>query len=360
MRLTQNLDRRAFLRVGGLSGAAVLAAACAPAAAPAPAPAAPAAPAQPAQPSQPAAPAAPAAPAQPAAPAKPAWEQEWDTLVAAAKKEGVVAIQTLSSAGIRKTLDAFSEKYGITYEQRADASSSIWAPKIEKEQTAGIYSLDIAIVPANSAISKLRPTGAWEPIKPLMFRPDVVDEKAWRGGFSSRWADKDENLCFSWEFDVRHSVAINTSMVKEGEITAFPDLLKPQFKGKIVSDDPRSGGMWIPFARIRAEHGDEVVKRYFAEQELNYVRDPRQVAESMVRGKYPVAFGLRPTAMQEFFAEGLGTGYQVARHPGNGLCPRNRHLPCLEGATPERRQTVHQLVPHQRGPRPPRDERAYQ
>ena len=95
-------------------------------------------------------------------------------------------------------------------------------------------------------------------------------------------------------------------MVKEGEITGFPDLLKPQFKGKTVSDDPRSGGMWLPFARIRAEHGDELVKRYFAEQELNYVRDPRQVAESMVRGKYPVAFGLRPTAMQEFFAEGLG------------------------------------------------------
>ena len=188
MRLTQTLDRRAFLRVGGLSGAAVLAAL----------PvhrqrhphllAAPAAPAQPAQPSQPA---APAAPAQPAAPAKPAWEQEWDTLVAASKKAGVVAIQTLSGAGIRKTLDAFSEKFGITYEQRADASSSIWAPKIEKEQTAGIYTLDVAIVPSNSAISKLRPTGAWEPIKPLMFRPDVVDEKTWRGGFSSRWADKD-------------------------------------------------------------------------------------------------------------------------------------------------------------------------
>ena len=248
-------------------------------------------------------------------------EQEWDTLVTAAKKEGVVAIQTLSGAGIRKTLDAFSEKYGITYEQRADASSSIWAPKIEKEQTAGIYTLDIAIVPANSAISKLRPTGAWEPIKPLMFRPNVVDEKAWRGGFSSRWADKDENLCFSWEFDVRHSVAINTSMVKEGEITAFPDLLKPQFKGKSVSDDPRSGGMWIPFARIRAEHGDEVVKRYFAEQELNYVRDPRQVAEAMVRGKYPVAFGLRPTAMQEFFAEGLGKDIKWLDIPVMGFVP---------------------------------------
>ena len=187
MRLTQTLDRRAFLRVGGLSGAAVLAAACAPAAAPAPAGCA-SSPAQPAQPSQPA---APAAPAQPTAPAKPAWEQEWDTLVAASKKAGVVAIQTLSGAGIRKTLDAFSEKFGITYEQRADASSSIWAPKIEKEQTAGIYTLDIAIVPSNSAISKLRPTSAWEPIKPLTFRPDVVDEKTWRGGFSSRWADKD-------------------------------------------------------------------------------------------------------------------------------------------------------------------------
>ena len=191
-------------------------------------------------------------------------------------------------------------------EQRADNSSSIWAPKISKEQSAGIFTLDVAMVPANSAISKLRPTGAWQPIRPIMFRPDVLEEKAWRGGFSNRWADKDENLAYSWEFAVSHSVAINTKVIKDGDIKSFADLLKPEYKGKIASQDPRSGSMWIPFTKIRAIHGDEMVKRYLYEQDLAYIRDTRQVAEAMVREKYPIAFGLRVAAMSEYFEQGLG------------------------------------------------------
>ena len=224
----------------------------------------------------------------------------------AAKQEGTLGIQTLVGAGIRKTLDQFSEEFGITIEQRADASSSIWAPKIEKEQSAGIFTLDLAMVPANSAISKLRPTGAWQPIKPIIFRPDVLDTSVWTGGFEGRWADKDKNLCFSWEYNVSHSVAINTKVIKDGDITGFPDLLKPEYKGKIVSNDPRSGGMWIPFTKIREAHGDEMVKRYFAEQDLTFIRDTRLLAEAMVREKYPIGFGLSLPPMKEYFDQGLG------------------------------------------------------
>ena len=95
------------MRVGGLSGAAVLAAACAPAAAPAPAGCASSPRAQPAQPSQPA---APAAPAQPAAPTKPAWEQEWDTLVAESMVRGKYPV----AFGLRPTAmqEFFAEGLG--------------------------------------------------------------------------------------------------------------------------------------------------------------------------------------------------------------------------------------------------------
>lgn len=183
-----SVNRRAFIRISGLTGAAAIAAACSPTAAPAGGGAS----------------AGGAASNAPRA----AWEKDWDDLVVAAKKEGKLGVQTLTGTGMRTFVEAFEKAFGITAEHRADASSSIWGPKIQKEQEAGVFALDVAVVPPNSALSQLRPTGAWVPIRPLIFRPDVLDTKVWREGFDARWMDKDRNLGFNWEFDVRHSVAV--------------------------------------------------------------------------------------------------------------------------------------------------------
>jgi spermidine/putrescine-binding protein len=278
------LPRRTFLRVAGLGGAAAMAAACSPAAAPG----------------------GGATTGGNAPAAKAAWEKEWEDLVAAAKKEGKLGIQTLTGIGYRKYVETFEQQFGITAEHRADASASIWGPKIQKEQEAGLFTLDIAVVPPNSALSVLRPTGAWVPIRPHLFRPDVIADKYWRNGFDARFMDKDKALAFNWEFDVRHSLAVNTAFVKEDEIKEFPDLLKPQFKGKIISDDHRTGGMYIPFTSVRQKWGDDMVRKYLTEQDIVFNRDQRQIAENLVRGRYPIAFGTRPSALKEFQDQGLG------------------------------------------------------
>ena len=197
-------------------------------------------------------------------------------------------------------MDAFEKAFDITVEQRADASSSIWGPKIQKEQEAGVFALDVAVVPPNSALSLLRPTGAWVPIKPLMFRPDVVDARIWRDGIDARWMDKDRNIAFNWEFDVRHSVTANTTMIKADEIKEFPDLLKPQFKGKIISNDVRSGALFLPFTAVRKKWGDDMARRYLTEQDVIWNRDKRAIAEALVRGKFPIAFGIDRSALKEF------------------------------------------------------------
>ncbi|MSQ27341.1 MAG: extracellular solute-binding protein [Dehalococcoidia bacterium] len=283
--LGASVNRRAFLRISGLTGAAAVAAACSPAAAPAGT--------------------GPAPTTGTGGASKAAWEKEWDELIAAAKKEGKLGIQTLTGVGYRKYVETFEQTFGIIAEHRADASASIWGPKIQKEQEAGIFTLDVAVVPPNSALSVLRPTGAWVPIKPLLFRPDVIDDKFWRDGFAARFMDKDRNLAFNWEFDVRHSIGINTSVIKEDEIKEFPDLLKPQFKGKIISDDVRTGGMYLPFTAVRKKWGDDMARKYLTEQDITFTRDQRQIAENLVRGRFPIAFGVRPTALTEFQQQGL-------------------------------------------------------
>ncbi|MEK7216197.1 MAG: hypothetical protein AAB289_11430, partial [Chloroflexota bacterium] len=156
--LEASVNRRAFIRISGLTGAAAVAAACSPAAAPAGS-------------------GGPAPTTGTGGASKAPWENEWDELIAAAKKEGKLGIQTLTGVGYRKYVEAFEKTFGIAAEHRADASASIWGQKIIKEQEAGIFALDVAVVPPNSALSVVRPTGAWVPIKPLIFRPDVVDNK---------------------------------------------------------------------------------------------------------------------------------------------------------------------------------------
>ncbi|MSQ27340.1 MAG: extracellular solute-binding protein [Dehalococcoidia bacterium] len=293
--------RRAFLRVAGLSGAAAIAAACAPAAAPAP---------------------AAGAPAGGAAPAgKAAWEKEWDDLVAAAKKEGKLTAILVTGTGWRKMLDKFGDTFGITVEAGGGTSASIWVPKVQKEREAKIYSYDVAVTPPNSAITLLRPEGAWDPVRPLMFRPDILDSKVWRDGFEGRWMDKDKQVCFNWEFAVTRSFSINTDLVKPDELKSVNDVLNPKWKGKIIAADARIGGTFLAMAALRSVYGDEWVKKFLTEMDVTFTRDQRAVTEGLVRGRYAIALYNVKTVFQEFADQGLGKNIQYLDYPQADYAP---------------------------------------
>lgn len=148
MAITDRVDRRAFLGSAGVAAAA----ACAP--------------------STPAPSQVPSSGTVP----KAAWETEWDRLVAAAKQEGKLSLFTLAGSGYRKGADGFEKAFGIPVEHGAESSASIWVPKMEKEREAGIYSYDVVVVPPNSALIRLKPKATWDPIRPVIFRPDVLDD----------------------------------------------------------------------------------------------------------------------------------------------------------------------------------------
>ena len=187
------IARRQFL---GTAMGAAAAAACAPAAAPA----------------------APAAPAPPVGAPRAAWEVDWDRLVAAAKQEGKLSAFTLTGSGYRKALEEFERSFGVNVDHQAEASASIWVPKMQKEREAGVYTFDIVVSPPNSALLRLKPVGAWNPVRPVIFRPDVLDDGVWREGFEGQFMDVDKQLAFSYEYDVNHAIAIDTNQVKPEEI----------------------------------------------------------------------------------------------------------------------------------------------
>ena len=280
------LSRRGFLRVTGGAAAAAGAAACAPAVAP---------------PST--------APATSGSGQKAAWEQQWDDLLAAAKKEGKVVVQTAAGDGYREMLDEFPKAFpGIEMEHAQFPDSATYVPKITGERNAGIYSLDVALLPPTSALQQLKPIGAYEDLRPVIFRPDVLDDKAWDGGFAGRWRDVEKKLAFSHMRTVQHGCWVNTDLIKLDEIKSVDDLLKPQWKGKFVFADPRQGAAFLSMTTLRLNGRADAIKKLIVDQEPAIIRDRRQAVEAIVRGRYPIAIGLLVAVVNEFRNEGVGKG----------------------------------------------------
>ena len=235
------------------------------------------------------------------------WEVEWDRLVAAAKQEGKLSLFTLAGAGYRKAADGFEKAFGISVEHGAESSASIWVPKMEKEREAGIYSYDVVVVPPNSALIRLKPKGAWDPIRPVIFRPDVLDDKSWREGFEKQFMDIEKQLAFGYSFDVNHWVAVDTTEVRPDEIRGMRDLVDPKWRGRLMMTDVRNGSIWIPmqWIRSRVSGADDLIKRLLIDQQPTFHRDTRAGAEAVVRKKLPVGLGILSATLTEFRDAGV-------------------------------------------------------
>ncbi len=277
----KSVSRRTFFRSAGLTGAVAVASACGPAA-------------------------APAGQSQSAGvTAQGTWEKEWDDLIAAAKMEGKLVLETLPGTGFRQLADAFEAAFpGIKVDQNA-AAASTWAPKALQERKAGVYEWDIAQIPTITGFSVF-PEGIFDPLRPVLFRPDVLDDTVWRGGLDFGFMDDDKKWVFLMGWNLGTPLWINTDLVQEAEIKSSKDLLEPKWKGKIASFDPRTGGFSAsPMTAMRLKHGDDVIKRLYGDQEAAISRDPRQLAEFVLRGRYPIGIGINSPVVDDFRTEGL-------------------------------------------------------
>jgi iron(III) transport system substrate-binding protein len=289
---------RSVLSIPGIAAVALLLAACAPAA-----PGPTSAPAKPAEVARPAATAAPAKPAE--APAA-NWQAEWDQALAAAKQEGKVAVLVPPGDAYRAVTDAFQNRYGIPVEVRPTASQADLIPSLTAERSANQFNWDVLVQNPSMIHSGLKPMGAADPVRPALILPEVLDDSRWIQGFDGGWRDNDKSLAYAFSSQVLWTAYVNRSTTPESQLSRIEQLTEPQWKGKIALEDPRvpSAGAVMMHAWLLAK-GEASLRALLANQQMVVTRDRRQLAEWVLRARYPVGMGIVPGGFAVFVAEGV-------------------------------------------------------
>lgn len=236
------------------------------------------------------------------------WQVEWEKAQAEARKDSKVIIYTGAGPEVRSIIGpALQKKFGIDIELISGRGTAI-TEKLLRERRAGIYMADLYISGATTSITTLKPNGVFDKIEPYVFLPDAVDPKAWYGG-SIYYIDKDKFILRTSAYP-SSSLVINSDNVKLDEIKSYRDLLNPKFKGKIVLNDPTTGGGGGKFFGLV---GSKIMgfdfMRELAKQDPQIQTDERLQTEWLARGKALVLIGPASAVIAEFQKAGVPLRY---------------------------------------------------
>jgi len=245
--------------------------------------------------------------------AQPKWEAEWERTLAAAKKEGVVVVSATSSELLRQVLTEFERDYpAIKVQYETGNARDFWS-RLEKEREVGRYLWDLRIGGVSAQAYEAKDRGVVDPIQPLLVLPEVADESKWLGGFKSLYADREKKYAMRYAGSLFGGVMVDRDVVPEKDFKTAKDLLDPRWKGKIVLQDPRggSGSGAYALAGFLLQYGEPFVRDLLAKQQPVIVDNKRQIAEWVIRKRYPISIGMGTDTLPQFQQQGLGKNVHV-------------------------------------------------
>jgi iron(III) transport system substrate-binding protein len=236
----------------------------------------------------------------------PAKANDWATVVANAKKEGVVVVHGTPGKSYNTALVAgFNKAYPDIKVQFSGTAGAAEVPKVIRERQAGIYEWDVWIGGSTSALGQLKESGFFQPLRPIL-KPETTANDKWIGGFESGWMDLEKSIYYAFDGTVQNPIMVNWDFVKKESLKSLLDLTKPAFAGKIVAHDPRVNGSGNGSSQTIFENlGKEGLVAFYKNQVV-YTSNGHQIAEWVVRGRYPIGLGFEPNELAEFTAQGLG------------------------------------------------------
>ena len=242
------------------------------------------------------------------------WEKEWKETIQAAKKEGRLVYHAGNAA--ESYFNEFGKKFPeIKVVRMLTSRGSAVLARVMAERRARVYVADIVHLGAGSG-GRLARAGAFDPLKPYMVLPEVLDQSKWLEG-KLYFVDKEKKYLFKYASFPGVDVSYNTNLVNPNKIKSYWDLLDKKWKGKIVTYEPRGrGSRLMSYFYYNPELGPRYLTRLFTEMEIVASRDHRQLADWLARGKFAIALRTNPqtTTLDTAKAQGLPVDWFVPGH----------------------------------------------
>lgn len=223
---------------------------------------------------------------------EPSWQDRWENLIKASRAETKVVLYSTARPLEREAIGKdFYNKFGIRTEFLSGRGEELIS-KMKRERSADLYLADIMISGSTSMITRMKPEGLLDPLKPLLILPEVVDPDVWWQG-KLPWVDKEERYVFPTTASPSSSLIINESLVREGDIKSYYDILESRWQGKVALIDPTiaSAGSRQMFMLAESIVNYDYLKK-LAGIRPQVTRDERLLGEWLSQGKYAIAFGL--------------------------------------------------------------------
>jgi iron(III) transport system substrate-binding protein len=220
-------------------------------------------------------------------------------LVAAAKQEGSVVVDGPPVDTIRDALSrGFERAYGIPVSYISSGTTASGA-RVRAERTAGKYLLDVFVSGSDTPTLTFMPNGWLDRVEPALVAPDVVNTRAWKDGHL--WYEDPQHTILRVMQFATAELAINTKLVKPGEVTTWKNLVDPKWQGKLIAKDPSisgAGASLISYFYIN--FGPDFVRKLYKDQKPIISRDPRQSVQWLAEGNYPILIGPDTTMVDQF------------------------------------------------------------
>lgn len=217
----------------------------------------------------------------------------WSEIVEAARQEGVVSCACPPRPDYTKLIkDSFEQANpGIQVEASPATLPDIWA-RVEKEQEAGQYLWDVYMFGPTIEMMALKNKGGFDSFRDYMVGPDIGEESVWDGGWDAAFLDHEKRYIFAFWRNVVSQITINRDLLPSAQIHTTDDLLKPDYQGKLVWQDPRGGGIGVSFLTGAYHYkGPDIVKQLLVDQQPMLVRGNAEMAEQVIRGGRQVSIG---------------------------------------------------------------------
>lgn len=218
------------------------------------------------------------------------WQQEWEKIVAAAKKEGEVRLWGDQEITHPDIIAAFTKEYPFIKAVTVTGRVGELMPRIIAERRAGKHLADLYSGGLGGrSFFDFHRAGVLDPIKPALIVPEVIDGTKWLNG-EHFYADSEKQFVFMYEGSVAGvGLHYNTGLVDLKEFKSYWDLLNPKWKGKILLYERVGvGSPSVVRYYYNSQLGPDFIRRLFGEMDVTVSQDRRQSSDWLASGKFPI------------------------------------------------------------------------